>query len=394
MHVSKRIGTLVLFGIFSLNSVFAPAQEDESPADHKEFKVTTSISIGLTGPSYSTKFQLVDELGLEFDVMSLVEDPLVTDSVQLTVEQSQQMRDLKRSVTKELQGRLASALATKNGKEEIEARFREVENELRSVMTPDQLILLEYARVQRGVKRFGMPEFLATRAMREEFGLNNADLESLKQTHADAKSNHENRNKLMIEQANLALIAELSAKHQEKLEDLFDDAGMEGFVKSKLFVENKSLRQRKQTFARSLLGQLRIKKVRDALELTDEQNEKIRALNKQVRSMDEDELQNGMNQILSRDQVARLNQHGVITETTRYGTVNELSRGLLGNLLGLTSEESERILETGQQIFAELSEDLKQSKTESVKASIESLSADKQARIIEILGEPSSLKFR
>ncbi len=387
MHLSIRTWTFLVVGWLSLNYTFAQTPIGESVETDKEFKVTTSVSIGFSGPSYSTQFQLVDELGLEYDVMSLVADPLIADSIQLTEEQSGQMQAMKQAITQELQTRLAGAITSDTERENIESRFREAENEIRSVMTDDQLDLLEQARIQQGVKRFGLAEFLATKAMRKKFELEAHDVESIKTTYAEANSNHEQQIKLWIEQANQALISELSAPHQSTLHQVLDEKAMQLFFESKLFLDSKTLQNRQPAYYQTLLRQLRLKRLRDDLQLNEAQSEKIQALHKRARTMSEAELKTVVTEILSDDQFEQLSRYVIRMETSKYGTVNELSYGLLSKLMGLTSEESDALFRAGEQVFAELTEDLQQAKLDSLRQSFSSLSAEKRNRVIELVCE-------
>jgi hypothetical protein len=103
--------------------------------------------------------------------------------------------------------------------------------------------------------------------------------------------------------------------------------------------------------------------------------------------MDEAELQTAMTEILSEDQFQRLGQQNIKTETTKYGTVNELSHGLAGKLLELTADESKKIFEAGQRIYAELTDDLHQAQSDSLRQSLGSLSGPQRVRIAEIVGD-------
>ena len=147
MHLPNRIGSMVLRFVLicTVGCVGAnvQAQIQEEVEQHKDFNITTSISLGLTGPSYKTEFKLVDELGLPYDAISLAKDPAIAKTVALTDEQVRQIRDMEIAVTKELEARISEAIVSDEGRQEIEARFREVEAEARNVMTDEQLELLE-----------------------------------------------------------------------------------------------------------------------------------------------------------------------------------------------------------------------------------------------------------
>lgn len=392
MYVSNLVVVFVLASASILNAVFVQAQQTEDVSEHDDFRITTSVSIGLTGPSYSTQFQLIDELGVEFDLMSLVADPAVRESIQLSTEQLTQIQAMKQAVQQELQTQIAGAITSKDGKQEIETRFREVVEGARSVLSPDQLVLLEQARIQRGIKRHGLPEFFATRQMRDQFGLSDDDLEKLKSNHVDATASHHRRMESLVQEANRALMAELTDANQAKLRGLLGEDGFNQFVASNMFVGKKTLYRAKQAHSRNLLRQLRIKKVRDQLKLTADQYEQVQSLLKRAREHDNEALRNEMDQVLSSEQTHQLNQYGVLSETSRFGTVNALGRGLLGNLLDLTPEESAGVLEAGKQIFADLTQDLANSKFESLRGSLESISAQQRERIIAVLDDSTMLK--
>jgi hypothetical protein len=391
MYVSNRIASLMLVGLFSLNAVLAIAQEEKVASDHKEFKITTSLSIGLNGPSYKTQFQLVDELGLEYDVMSLVEDEEVRQSLNLSETQFGQMQTMQHALTQELQNQLASALTSDAVKQEIESRFKEVEAEIRSILDPVQSVQLEQVKIQQGIKRFGLPEYLSTSAMRKEFGFTNPELESLEQMQLASKSNYERRVKTLSRQANEALINELSAQHRKEFESLLTEAGQQEFLDSELFIARKTLRHQKLDHTRILLRQLRLKRVQADLKLKDEQFDAIEQLVKETQEWSAEDLKHEVEQILTPDQIKRLNQYGVKMETTRYGAANELCYGLLGKLLGLSADDSERIFAAGQQIFKELDEDRKQAKIDSLRESLGSIAGEKRDRIIELICDSTLL---
>lgn len=396
MHLPNRIGSLFLrfilicsFGCIGAN---AQGQIQEEVEQHKDFNITSSISLGLTGPSYKTEFKLVDELGLPYDAISLATDPGIAKTVALTDEQVRQIRDMKKAVTKELEARISEAIVSDEGRQAIEARFREVEAEARNVMTDEQLELLEQAKIQRGFERFGMPKYMATQAMRDKFNLNDDDLETIKAAHVESYTQHSSRIKSMARLANEALIAELSEAQKRKFEEALKGEDRDEFLDSKLFNGKRSLRHANTDYARAQLRQLRIKRLRTELKIDDQQYAKVQSLLKQARQMSDEKLKSELQTLLTEEQRRGLNRYGIKSETTRYGTVNEMSRGLLSQVIGLSEEESEDLYEAGKEIFDELNQDIRDSKDDALQETLGSLSKEQQEQIIARLKNATIFK--
>jgi hypothetical protein len=122
MQMAARFCLSVIIGMV-VSFVGKLEAQTNTKSDHHPFQVSTSISIGLTGTNYHTEFELVDELGMAYDVMSLLGNESVRQAINLTPDQLQQIQQRNDSVTGDLKKQIVNAIASDAGKEEVEAQF-------------------------------------------------------------------------------------------------------------------------------------------------------------------------------------------------------------------------------------------------------------------------------
>jgi hypothetical protein len=382
-HKLAIASLLVVVGVFS-TTAFA---QDEDRGFKSDLRVSTAIGIGITGTKVSTKFELVDELGMAYDVMSLLREKSLRESLEVTDEQYQEMVELHGSITAKLKANVASAILTDNKSELIEQPFYEMENKLRAILSPDQVIQMEQAKHQIGIKRFGLSKFMTTKRMQNALGLAGDDFEKFGKRDAELKAEHKNQVKNLIRRANNALLNELSQSQKSNIDKLSSNETMAEFLKSNLFVDGKTRKKNLPAAKKSLIRLLRKKNVRNSIAMNDAQLKSYAELKQHADAKNDDQFEKKVNQILNPTQVKKLAQIQMQNEIEHYGTVHALSFGLLSKSLGLTEDESKRFFDVGKVIYAELTEDITKSEFSMVQKFLATLPGDKRDRAIEMIGD-------
>ena len=92
MVALKRVFVFVVLGILATNTDGVFAQESDE-LQESDFKITTSVGLSIKGFFMSTQYSLVDELGFEYDVMSLLRNPTVTEMTGVDELQYEELND-------------------------------------------------------------------------------------------------------------------------------------------------------------------------------------------------------------------------------------------------------------------------------------------------------------
>jgi hypothetical protein len=133
--------------------------------------------------------------------------------------------------------------------------------------------------------------------------------------------------------------------------------------------------------------QLRTKKVRDRLHITEDQFQEIKRLSSNVKGKSFSEIESELRSILEPEQLDQAYRLQIAADLKRLGTVKTLCFGLVGDFLGFTEDESDRIFEQGKEIAQQLALDLDELKLESLHGALQHLSESKRELIAEMIGE-------
>ncbi len=386
MFLFRLYAFCILSALFSFFGGEAASQTSPDNEDRKtDFTVSTGLNISLAGAQTFTRFQLTDELGHSYDVMSLLSEPSTREALQLDPATYAKMLKIKLDTKNELTAQVAGALIAEDGKKKLEARFRESEESLLDHMNDDQIAQLELIRVKQGIEQFGLTEYLGSKAMKNEFGLSDMALTSLSDRVVESKSNHANRVKRWLREANLELLNELSDDKRALFDQAIGEKGAAKFIATTLFVKGKSLQKIATTYKRTLLLLLRKSSEVAKLKLDPERKEALAAQLPTLKKMSKAEFKQSLAELLTPDQLRHLHRLGIAYETRRYGTVNALAYGLLSKEIGLGESENRSLYRKGEQLAKELRDGIADSEKESVVNSLDVLTAQQKDRLSKIL---------
>ena len=378
----RIISCVVLVSIFFLGNL--PAQEIENDEPHNDFIASTTMGIGLSGTFFKTSFRLVDELGLQYDVRSLLTNKSIREKVGVSESQMQQIEELHDQITTELQSLAPAAIAAGKGSKDFEPRFREFQEAMRSVLEPEQRSQLDLAKHQLGIQQFGLEKYLASKAMQSALGLSKDELNSIAQFNSQANSPDSQLTQKLIEVANKELLSRLNDEQHESFEAMMSDSTQSRFVSSPLFVSNKTLQNKPAITTRFVLSSMRSKRFLAKLEINPESNESLSKQSRELRGKTIEEIQKELRNVLNKNELARFNNAVIETETKRYGTVNSLCFGLAGQLMGFAQAEKEELLDSGKEIQKQLSDKVASSKLDALHEALREVSADKREKIIDL----------
>ncbi len=362
------------------------------------FQVSSGISVSFTGPQYFYEFNLVDENGFAYDTWSLVRSPEFVKQVGLTEQQVHEMSVIREANKKELIAEMSKGWSTEESKARIEQRFRAAELEIQSVIQPEQLELFQNAKNQKNIAQVGFAEFLSSDAIRTEIGLAQEDVDSLASTTDEIKLRINENAERALREANLELLAHLSAQQQAEFEELVVEKERVSLLGIRLFSADASKSRIRKAVRPDFLRLLvRSKKTREKIDLGESQFEEIKQL-KSKRDAEPDEGEKGtlegeIKTILDSDQYRALLTLTIEKEARRGGTVNALCGGSLGRCLGLSDEENQRLFDVGKEINDVLVERLLDSKRNAWQAAICELPKSKQDEIMKMIGRPMDAHF-
>ncbi len=373
MRFVIRCAIFILIGILTTKVVLAGPQKVSAfvgdPTAGGDFQVSTAIALNFNGLQQSTTYKLVDELGLEYDVMSLLNKPGVGDEVGLDEEQMMELRITAQRATQEISKKVVGAIASEDGRSEIETMFRDLQDELYVQMDVEQIALLKSARDRMGVEEFGFEKYFATSLMQERLGLSTEQVDSLKQLDQAKQSLLEKANN-RIKEANLELLQQLSETQLQSFEDLIGQSNRPTFLESKLLTSEKSqLEKRPRNYA-EMIKFIGDRKLRDKLAITTEQFEALKLVRRHARTTEGTEIATALKEHLNPDQFKELTRLTIMKQVSKLGTIESLCFGLAGVETGITTEQAEKLHAAGQQICAELESDLNAAKVSLIRESL------------------------
>jgi hypothetical protein len=394
MQTSARFCLSAIIGV-AVSFVGEAVGQTDTRGDHQPFQVTTSVSIGLTGANYQTEFRLVDELGMAYDVMSLVENESVQQAVELTPDQLNHIQQLNDTVTADLKNRIVNVIASEAGKEEVKSRFMLLQEELLSSLDHDQITRLEQAKNMLRIERFGLAELLATEPMKQRLELGDEQVDTIRQQAATSKTTAASQKQDLIRKSNRALISELPPADQIRLQELLAEPLFGDFLQTHLFQSENNWKNKRASSRRSIVWLLRTRNVRDRLELTNDQFEEIKQLSISLDDETSSEIESELKSILTREQLIHAYRMQIAADLKKCGSVKALCHGLAGDLLALAEDESDHLFEKGKQIAQQLALDLEGLKLETVHRTLQDLPESKREEILQMIGRPLNVaKFQ
>ena len=358
-------------------------EQDKIPRDHVRFK--TGVSIGLTSVSSFVTASLTDELGFEYDTMSLIERPEIRTALSI---EDDQFIELSQSQHQFLQEVKSNGLLFSIDKDQqlLKAQFVEFENEVNSKLSDEQQQRLAELRIQLGIALHGAKEYLSSERMREKLGLTKSDLELLPTKTATTKLKKTQLSKSYRE-ANKKLVAKLKRIQADEIADFFHDYDSD-FLTKILFVRDTKKPISHRLSRIQALHYACKKQTKKTLQLESNQIRSLEELRRNIEA-DRDPI-DAIAKIMTTEQFEKFEQLFTARQIKKWGTVRTLSDGYLSQRMGIKPDESKMLVEMGQQLHAELKE------IGHAKAldGINKLSSSNQEQIRDLIGEQISFDLK
>lgn len=395
----------------------------DSDPEAPNFSFSTSVGMSLTGPVYKSEFKMVDELGLEYDVMSLLGNESIRKDVELTDEQYAAMTKVKNALNANV-AEFIQSMTTKK-MESVKSQIIETEAQLTAMLKPEQFQRLQQLKNQMGINRFGLASYLNSKSMLTGMGLSPDAAKQFKnkteELKKELKSNLEEANR----EANVELLERVSKRQRDKVKSLLGEVNYEKFLASKLFSDSKPKLRKLNRNQVTMLNALQSPKVRKELEIVDDQYNEIRELKaeydqelseaseklfgqfadgtsvteraKKLKKLSDESHQTfeaELRRILLDFQSDRLDQIVAELEATRMGTVGSLCFGLLSKKLAVKEGEIKSLFDIGmklEKIRIERAVKLKKDFEQQVLAM---LPPAQEKRMANLLGETATFELR
>lgn len=391
MQVSVRTVLFIVLGWMSVQSSTAVGQEMPEPKEG-DFSITSSVSLGLSGFSTSTQFKLVDELGFEYDVMSLIRDPLVREMTGIDEEQFRDIQADWKTATEPMLSKVLNTVLLDQSKEELKLLFEQAQSDILEQLEPDQARQLDLARHQLGIERFGLTEYLGSKRMSEQLGLSAEQIESLVDAKTDFQSKYQELIRDELVESNTALLQHLEADQRQLLKEQLGSKGSQAFLSTKMFTDSQPSKQRIEPPQTAIAGMTRSKANRNHCGIDAEQYEALKMVKRKMRTMSQDAIASELPTILDTDQLERLEKLAIEDQVSRLGTVNALCYGILSSPLEIAPDQADELFEAGQQIHREFSQNATTAAATAIQQSLSSLSEEQREQVVELIGTADPLK--
>ncbi len=397
MKVIIRSAIFILIGIFTTSFSVAAAQNSTAPIgesveQHNDFTIQTNIGLGLNGIHKSTHYKLIDELGLEFDIGSLLLKPGMTKRVGIDEEQYRRMRNAALDAEEEM-NKIFVNVVTEEGREKIESMFMSLQDDLYEMMDEEQIEKLHTARNEIGVEEYGL-EYFASSQVRDQTGLSEEQAKSIAKVSEDSKARLIESIKDLTKQANEAVLEQVDSTQLRRLEQILDSDSRTKLTSSDLFKPKKTLKDKASRNYATLVGLTRIASVRKQLKMDDSQTETIKLLKRHARKTDDAEIKTSVEETLKPDQIQILVELTFENQFEEFGTINAICFGIVAEQIGLSKEQANRLFEIGTEINEELADDIHQAKVDFLKDAFGSLDDEQVEQVIRIAGRSDFLKTK
>lgn len=399
------------------------SRTDDSDSTTPKFSFSTSVGLSLTGPVYKSEFKMIDELGLEYDVMSLLSNKSIRKEIALTEVQYASMTKIKNELNSNVAEFIQSMASEKM--KDVKSQIIETEAVLNSMLKPVQFQRLEQLKNQMGINRFGLAAYLNSTSMVVAMGMSIEEAIQFKSKTDTLKTELKEKLDAIQRDANTELLTKFSKRQHSTIQKVFGDTKYEQFLTSKLFSDNKPKLRKLDKKQVTMFDALQSPKVRRELDIVDDQYGEIRKSKtdhdqrlseasqrllgsfhedtsvtarvkelKQLSDRSHEEFQEELRRILLDFQLKRLDQIVAELETTRMGTVGVLCHGCLSKMLPVKKNEIQKLFDLGMKL-----EEERQKREARLLATFQQqvltlLSPIQEKRMASLLGETASFELR
>lgn len=269
--------------------------KDNSNERNTELVFTSGVNVSLQGTEVISEFKLVDDLGFEYDVMSVLKNKEIRDELKVTDEQFSAMKSIQKKMTEELVPQIAAGISSKDRGKKLEAQVKATELIIKNKLDSQQLTRLEQIKNRIQFDRFGAAALATSGYLEKELNLSAKLAESISEKVQTLKRKHSQKVNQLYRQAHHQVLAELPVMYKDKLDSVATADFLEGLVARPLFIAKPKRRFRRVSTAVSFSQLLSDKSIRDAVEMVDSQFQDLMELKKKF----DQRLEVQSNQLLS-----------------------------------------------------------------------------------------------
>lgn len=395
----------------------------DSDSTTPKFSFSTSVGLSLAGPVYKSEFKMIDELGLEYDVMSLLSNKSIREEIVLSEVQYASMTKIKNKLNSNLAELIQSMTSEKM--KVVKSQIIETEAALNSMLKPVQSQRLEQLKNQMGINRFGLASYLNSTSMVMAMGMSNEEARQFKSNTDMLKNELKEKLNAIQRDSNSELLTQFSNRQRSMIQKVFGDIKYEQFLISKLFSDNKPRLRKLDKNQVAMLNVLQSPKLRRELDIVDDQYGEIRKSKsdydqrlseasqrllgsfhednsvtarakelKQLSDRSHEEFQEELRRILLDFQLKRLDQIVAELETTRMGTVGVLCHGCLSKMLPVKKNEIQKLFDFGMKLEQERQKRAARLLETFQQQVLALLSPIQEKRMASLLGETASFELR
>lgn len=350
---SFNVAVFVCWLVLSVGTA-AMGQEELTPQEADDFQGRISVGLGLAGFTSTTEFVMADQHGVTYDVMSLLKNRSARERIGVSEEYYAELSDLQTELKTKMDSMTVSAAYVEEERDKLKALFLKTEAELRQSLNAEQFSMLKFERARNGIKMVGLT-YLADPEVASSLGITVETAKligKLRNSHRQQMKTLELR---FLKEANEKLIKSLSESQLEKVGNLLDKETRRQFLKADLFANGKDSRRQSKPWSKKYLSSIGLKSVQRKLGLSQGQLEQVGQLDEQ-----DPELEKSIADILTQEQLLKLDQRGIRAGAKKLGTVNLMTDGFLGQRLALSDEERDRLFDFGKELNVELARQLEQ----------------------------------
>ena len=342
--------SIVVVMVFGLSAIgrLTFAQDDVTGRTNDDFQISKAIGISLAGVNTFTQYSMTDSHGLRYDTMSLLQSPQVRESIGLSADAYADMRATQLEMVEELEALTISAAYNEEHRDKIKARFTEIEQELNEILSSGQIDQLVVERVKVGIEKVGV-KYLVDPDVSKTIGLSKKAAESVRDQSSSFLKSLKARRAELLRNANQELVDSLSKSKRTEFDKILDEKAGKKFLAREMFVGHRAERRKSIRLSFKLYSMLRSKAMQRKLELSENQIEQFNEI-KRRGSENADSIET----LLNGEQKSHIFQLAFDEEIRKFGTVNFISSGILGQQLKLTDEEVDGLFERGKELHAEM----------------------------------------
>ncbi|MEC9093255.1 MAG: hypothetical protein VX438_11150, partial [Planctomycetota bacterium] len=375
-------------------SIFGQSKAS-STERNTDLTFTSSVNVSLQGTKIINEFKLVDDLGFEYDIMSVLKNKEIRDELNVTDKQFAGMKSIQQKMTEELVPKIAAGISSKDRGKELEAHVKATELILKSNLDSQQLTRFEQIKNQIRFDRFGATALATSSYLENELNLPVKLAKSISEKVQSLKSKHLQKVNQLYRQAHQKILEELPSADQNQLDSVVTVDFRKELMARPLFITKPKRRFRNISTAVSFSQLLSDKSIRDAVEIVDSQFQEIMELKKRY----DQKLKAQSNQLLSGSgrnlsisdrgkqlvklksenkrafehqlrnslldhQIDRLVEIAILVEVKQAGTIQCICNGTLAERIGLKTEDAKKMHSKAVDLHLDLQSQIRQLESE------------------------------